>query len=113
MMEGETAVWMRRLAELSRNEDALPDPAVIWWRARLLDRREAQARATRPIAIAQWVSLVVAVVGVIVLCAVYSAGIEGMIAPVGLAVWVGLGACFVLTVAALRHLFAHGRGTPS
>ena len=29
----------------------LPEPGRVWWRARLLARREAEARATRPIAV--------------------------------------------------------------
>ena len=89
MMEPEAALWMRRFAELSRHEAALPDPALIWWQARLLEKQDARTRAARPIAIAQWVSLLVAVVSVIVLCAIYSPAIQGM-----------------LSAAALRGLFA-------
>ena len=111
MMEAEVRVWMRRLAELSRNEAArnqaaLPDPALIWWQARLREKQDAQARAARPVAIAQWVSLVVAVVSVIVLCTIYSAGIQGMLEPAGLVVWIGGAGCCVLAVVALRTLFA-------
>jgi hypothetical protein len=45
--EPEAAVWMGRLVELSRNEGALPDPALIWWKARLLEKQAAQARVVR------------------------------------------------------------------
>ncbi|MGA2589330.1 MAG: hypothetical protein ABSH32_05410 [Bryobacteraceae bacterium] len=110
MKEPEAAMWMRRFAELSRNESArneaaLPDPALIWWQARLLERQDVQARAARPIAIAQWVSLVVAVVSVIALCAVYSQGIRGMLAPLGVALWMVGGGGAILMGLALRVVF--------
>jgi amino acid transporter len=103
--EPEAAVWMGRLVELSRNEDALPDPALIWWKARLLDRQAAQARVVRPIAIAQWLSLVVAVVATIVLCAINWPGIAGMLEPFGMALWVAVGGGVILMGLALRFVF--------
>jgi len=107
MKETEAAMWMRRFAELSsaRNEAELPDPALIWWQARLLEKQDAQARAARPVAIAQWVSLVVAVVSVIVLCVVYSQGIQGMLAPLGVTLWMVAGGAVVLMGLALRSVF--------
>jgi len=103
--EPEAAVWMGRLAELSRNDGALPDPALIWWKARLLERQAAQARVARPIAIAQWLSLVVAVVTMIVLCAVNWPGIQGMLEPLGIALWVAAAGGVVLMGLALRFVF--------
>jgi len=103
--EPEAAVWMGRLVELSRNEGALPDPALIWWKARLLERQAAQARIVRPVAIAQWLSLVVAVVATIVLCAVNWAGIQGMLAPAGVALWVVVAGVVILMGLALRFAF--------
>ena len=79
MTEPEAALWMRRLADLSRNQAALPDPALIWWQARLLEKHEARTRAARPVAIAQWASAVVAVASMVVLCLVYSPGIQAML----------------------------------
>jgi len=106
MREPEAGMWMRRLAELSRNEDALPDPALIWWQARLQQSQNARARIARPIAIAQSISLVVAVVSVIFLCAVYSPGIKDMLEPVGFTIWVAGAGVAVLAAVALRSLFA-------
>ncbi|MGA3078743.1 MAG: hypothetical protein ABSG56_34315 [Bryobacteraceae bacterium] len=105
MNEPEAAVWMSRLVELSSSEGALPDPALIWWRARLLERQDAQARVARPIAIAQWLSLVVAVVTTIVLCAVNWPGIKGMLEPAGFALWVAAAGGVVLMGLALRFVF--------
>jgi len=103
--EPEAAVWMGRLVELYRNGGALPDPALIWWKARLLERQAAQARVARPMAIAQWVSLVAAVVTTIVLCAVNWPGIKGMLEPAGIALWVAVAGGLVLMGLALRFVF--------
>ena len=105
MNESEAAVWMGRLVELSRTEGALPDPAIIWWKARLLEKQAAQARVTRPIAIAQWVSLAVAVVATIVLCAVEWPGIMGVLEPIGFALWVAGAGGVILMGVALRFVF--------
>ena len=42
---------MRAESIAGRAEAGLPEPGRVWWRARLLAKREAIARATRPIAI--------------------------------------------------------------
>jgi len=103
--EPEAAVWMGRLVELSRNEGALPDPALIWWRARLLVKQAAQARVVRPTAIAQWLSVVVAVVTTIVLCAVEWPGIKGVLEPVGFTLWLAAAGGVILGLA-LRVVFS-------
>lgn len=105
MNEPEVAVWMGRLVELSRNEGALPDPALIWWKARLLEKQAAQARVLRPMAIAQWLSLVVAVVTMIVLCAVNWPGIKDILEPFGFTLWVAAAAGVILMGLALRFVF--------
>jgi hypothetical protein len=97
---------MGRLVELSRSEGALPDAAVIWWKARLLEKQAAQARVVRPMLIAQWVSLVVAVVTIVVLCAGSWPGISGLLAPAGIALWVAAGACAVVMGLAVRFVFS-------
>jgi hypothetical protein len=102
--EPEAAAWMGRLLELSRRGDALPDPALIWWKAQLLDRQAAQARAVRPIAIAQWLSLVVAVVTTMALCAVNWPGIQGVLAPFGFTLWVAAAGGVILMGLAVRFV---------
>ncbi|HXM39666.1 MAG TPA: hypothetical protein VN924_00345 [Bryobacteraceae bacterium] len=106
MNEPEAAVWMGRLAALSRDGGALPNPALIWWKARLFEKQAAQARATRPIAIAQWVSLAVAAVTTIVLCMANWRSIQDLLAPAGLALWVAGAACVILMGMALRFVFS-------
>src|ERR1017187_6415471 len=95
---------MGRLVELSRSEGALPDPALIWRKARLLERQAAQARAALPIAIAQGLSLG-AVVTMIVLCAVNWPGIKGMLEPAGFTLWVAVSGGVILMGLALRFVF--------
>ena len=106
MNEPEAAVWMGRLVEHSRSDGALPDPALIWWKARLLEKQSAQARVTRPVAIAQWSSLVVAVLAMVVLCAANWPGIKGLLAPAGLALWVAGAGVAVCMALALRFVFS-------
>ena len=105
MNEPEAAAWMSRLVELSRSAGTLPDPALIWWRAQLLEKQDAQARVARPIAIAQWLSLVVAVVTTIVLCAVNWSGIPGGLEPAGCALWAVAGGGVMAMGLALRFVF--------
>ena len=42
---------MHAASVTGRSDATLPEPGRVWWRARLLARREAEARATRPIAV--------------------------------------------------------------
>lgn len=105
MNEPEAAVWMGRLVELSSSEGELPDPALIWWKARLLERQAAQARVVRPMAIAQWVSLVVAVVTMTVLSVANWPGIKDMLEPFGFALWLAVAGAVVLTGLAVRSVF--------
>ncbi|MEI6668235.1 MAG: hypothetical protein WCP29_08770 [Acidobacteriota bacterium] len=41
--------WMRRMANDPAEPHALPNPDVIWWKAQLLRRWEAERRAAAPI----------------------------------------------------------------
>jgi hypothetical protein len=57
----EIASWMTRFGadaeDLAASRD-LPDPSRIWWRARLLQRWEAETRATAPLDIMQRVEVI-------------------------------------------------------
>ncbi len=44
------ASFLKRQAEPRVAESPLPSPGLIWWKAELLNRRQAVERATRPIA---------------------------------------------------------------
>lgn len=52
-MEHEVADWMRRFAAIDDRERVLPDPAVIWLKAQMLQSARAVERASRPITTAQ------------------------------------------------------------
>jgi predicted anti-sigma-YlaC factor YlaD len=45
----EAVCWMRRMADTSAESHALPNADVIWWKAQLLRRWEAERRAAAPI----------------------------------------------------------------
>ena len=50
------AQYLARAARLER-EAPLPHPGLIWWKAEIMARRDAARRATRPIAIAEWIAI--------------------------------------------------------
>ncbi len=106
MNESETAIWMRHLAAISRNADALPDPALIWWQARLRERQEARTRAARPLAIAQWASAVVAIAVVAALCVFYWPSMRDMLQPFAtFTAWAAAGSVVILMGLAARLVF--------
>jgi hypothetical protein len=43
------ASWMRRMADTTGEHRALPDPALLWWRAQLVRRWQAERRASAPL----------------------------------------------------------------
>jgi predicted anti-sigma-YlaC factor YlaD len=50
--------WMRHLAAAPEPSHPLPDPGVIWWKAQLLRRWQAERVASAPIERMHWVELV-------------------------------------------------------
>ena len=63
------AGWMVTLAGDTRNDPALPDPGLIWLRARIEEIQKANERAQRPLEIAHVAALVAGVVGAVGLLA--------------------------------------------
>jgi len=102
--EPEAAVWMSRLVKLSSSQGELPDPALIWWKARLLDRQAARARVARPIAIAQSLSLVAAVLTIVVLFAMNWPEIQESLSPFRVMLGAACACCALLTALAWRFL---------
>lgn len=82
MNELEIAACMHRLAELSRGDTELPDPALIWWEAQLLKQRDARARAMRPLVIAEWASIAASAAAAAVLTVSNWPGIRDMLRQV-------------------------------
>ena len=57
--------WMATLAGDARSDPALPDPGLIWLRARIEEIQQADERAQRPLEIAHVATLVVGAVGAV------------------------------------------------
>lgn len=57
------APWMTAFARIGDREHRLPDPSIVWLKAKLLQGSAEAARATRPMTIAQIVSYVVVAAG--------------------------------------------------
>ena len=53
------APWMTRFARVSDREHMLPDPQIVWLKARLLGASADVARVSRPMNVAQLVSYLV------------------------------------------------------
>ena len=53
------APWMTSFARIGDREHRLPDPAIVWLKAKLLQGNTDAARATRPLTIAQLLSYLV------------------------------------------------------
>lgn len=61
--DAEVAAWMIAFAELPADPAKLPDPGMLWWKAQLLQRWDAQRRATEPIETGQQVQVGIGVAG--------------------------------------------------
>lgn len=57
--DADVARWMQTLAEESPTKGSLPDPHLLWLKARLEERAERNERALRPIAIAEKIALAI------------------------------------------------------
>jgi hypothetical protein len=57
------APWMNRFSRISDREHILPDPAVVWLKARLLQNHADVVRASRPLDVAQFVAYAVVAAG--------------------------------------------------
>ena len=53
------APWMTKFARIGDREHRLPDPSIVWLKAKLLQGNAEAARATRPLTIVQIVSYLV------------------------------------------------------
>ena len=62
-LTADLTAWMIRLAEQPAESVHLPDPGMLWWKAQLLQRWDAQRRATEPIEKGQQLQVGVGVVG--------------------------------------------------
>ena len=56
--QADAICWMRKLAAAPEPSHPLPDPGVIWWKAQLLRRWQAERVASAPIERMHWVELV-------------------------------------------------------
>ncbi len=61
--DAEVAAWMIAFADLPAGPIALPDPGMLWWKAQLLQRWDAQRRAIEPIEKGQQVQVGIGVAG--------------------------------------------------
>jgi hypothetical protein len=80
--------WMRHLAAAPEPSHPLPDPGVIWWKAQLLRRWQAERVASAPIERMHWVELVAGFACLVVFLAWQWRGLSTLVAraiPAGVA----------------------------
>lgn len=86
----EVVAWMRRLADTTGERHELPSPAMVWWKAQLARRWEAERRASRPVERMQsaevWLGLA-SLVGLAVWAWPALAGWVDRISSLGLPAW--------------------------
>ena len=59
LFEKQVDAWMRQFASIDDREHVLPDPSVIWLKARVMQSVKDEQRASRPMTIAQITSYTV------------------------------------------------------
>jgi predicted anti-sigma-YlaC factor YlaD len=82
------AAFVRQLAETPDRPHALPDPAVIWWKAQLLRRWQAERAASAPIERMRWIELAAGIVSLVVFLVWQGRGLATLVAraiPAGIA----------------------------
>ena len=62
-MAAAVAPWMTRFARLGDREHRLPDPSIVWLKAKLMQGTIDAARAARPLTFAQMISYLVVAAG--------------------------------------------------
>src|SRR5687767_15470645 len=63
----EVAAWMEAFAQTPLNVQPLADPSLLWWKAQLLRRWDAERRATHPIEIGEQIQIGIGVVGTLLI----------------------------------------------
>ena len=76
----EAIAFVRALADTPDAPHALPDPAVIWWKAQLLRRWQAERAASAPIERMHWVELAAGVASLAVFLVWQWSGLTAFVA---------------------------------
>jgi hypothetical protein len=63
----DVAAWMEELARTPLNAPPPADPALLWWKAQLLRRWDAERRTTEPIEVGELVQVGIGSVGTLVI----------------------------------------------
>jgi predicted anti-sigma-YlaC factor YlaD len=86
--QADATCWMRKLAAAPEPSHPLPDPGVIWWKAQLLRRWQAERVASAPIDRMHWVALVAGFASLVVFLVWQWKGLSTLVAraiPAGVA----------------------------
>jgi hypothetical protein len=63
----DVAAWMEEFARTPLDAPPLADPSLLWWKAQLLRRWDAERRVTEPIEVGERVQVGIGVVGTLLI----------------------------------------------
>jgi archaellum biogenesis protein FlaJ (TadC family) len=93
-------IYMRELGQ-GGEAGPLPDPALIWWKAQLLQRRAAQEKAVEPIRLAGKLAFVIsAVAAIMMVIAWFNELSQAGLLPL---IWMAVAAFALAAAVALAH----------
>jgi hypothetical protein len=96
--------WMQEFAALPMPEGRLPESQLLWWKAELLRRWDAERKAIAPIERAEPVTVTIGVIGALVLMLTLWQSVPGPTATLIFATAVGLVALAGIATMMLRQL---------
>ena len=97
-------LWMQEFAALPLPEGRLPEPQLLWWKAELLRKWDAERKAISPIERAEPVTVTIGVIGALVLMLTLWQSVPGPTATLIFATVVGVAALVGIATMMLRQL---------
>lgn len=97
-------LWMQEFAALPLPEGRLPEPQLLWWKAELLRKWDAERKAIAPIERAEPVTVTIGVIGALVLMLTLWQSVPGPTATLIFATVLGLAALVGVATMMLRQL---------
>ena len=97
-------LWMQEFAALPLPEGRLPEPQLLWWKAELLRKWDAERKAISPIERAEPVTVTIGVIGALVLMLTLWQSVPGPTATLIFSTVLGLAALVGVATMMLRQL---------
>ena len=96
--------WMQEFAAVPLPQGRLPEAQLLWWKAELLRRWDAERKALAPIERAEPINVSIGVIGALVLMLTLWQSAPGPTATLIFATVVGIGALIAIGTMMIRQL---------